>query len=99
MNYLAVVLVISLLVIIHANVTAGWLLKRIYKSVCSPGCPEMDVDQWTRPFRQPGGRPRDVPDEPVDLILGGLVACDVRIAHVQHEALRAFRDIAPIERW
>jgi pimeloyl-ACP methyl ester carboxylesterase len=32
----------------------GWLLKRIYNSVCAPGCPEMDVDEWTRPFRQPG---------------------------------------------
>lgn len=32
----------------------GWLLKRVYNSVCSPACPEMDVDQWTRPFRQPG---------------------------------------------
>src|SRR5690349_12983733 len=32
----------------------GWLLKKIYNSVCSPGCPAMDVDQWTRPFRQPG---------------------------------------------
>ncbi|GAA3149571.1 pimeloyl-ACP methyl ester carboxylesterase [Kribbella aluminosa] len=32
----------------------GWLLKKIYNSVCTPGCPQMDVDEWTRPFRQPG---------------------------------------------
>ncbi|MFF0269702.1 alpha/beta fold hydrolase [Kribbella sp. NPDC004536] len=32
----------------------GWLLKKIYNSACSPGCPQMDVDAWTRPFRQPG---------------------------------------------
>lgn len=32
----------------------GWLLKKIYKSVCTADCPAMDVDQWTRPFRQPG---------------------------------------------
>ncbi|MFD7154360.1 alpha/beta fold hydrolase [Kribbella sp. NPDC059898] len=32
----------------------GWLLKKIYNSVCAPGCPQMDVDEWTRPFRQPG---------------------------------------------
>jgi pimeloyl-ACP methyl ester carboxylesterase len=31
----------------------GWLLKKIYNSVCAPGCPAMDVDEWTRPFRQP----------------------------------------------
>ncbi|GAA2815618.1 hypothetical protein GCM10010522_36670 [Kribbella solani] len=32
----------------------GWLLKKIYNSVCMPGCPPMNVDEWTRPFRQPG---------------------------------------------
>jgi pimeloyl-ACP methyl ester carboxylesterase len=32
----------------------SWLLKKVYKSVCAPNCPAMDVDQWTRPFRQPG---------------------------------------------
>ncbi|GAA1116354.1 hypothetical protein GCM10009630_12490 [Kribbella jejuensis] len=32
----------------------GWLLKKIYNSACSPDCPQMDVDAWTRPFRQPG---------------------------------------------
>lgn len=32
----------------------GWLLKKIYNSVCTPNCPPMDVDAWTRPFRQPG---------------------------------------------
>ncbi|HEY3558067.1 MAG TPA: alpha/beta hydrolase [Kribbella sp.] len=32
----------------------GWLLKKIYNSVCSPGCPTMDVDDWTLPFRQAG---------------------------------------------
>jgi pimeloyl-ACP methyl ester carboxylesterase len=31
-----------------------WLLKKVYNSVCAPACPAMDVDQWTRPFRQPG---------------------------------------------
>lgn len=33
---------------------ADWLLRRIYKETCGPGCPPMDVDQWVRPFRQPG---------------------------------------------
>jgi pimeloyl-ACP methyl ester carboxylesterase len=32
----------------------GWLLKKIYNGVCSPDCPAMNVDDWTRPFRQPG---------------------------------------------
>ncbi|GAA1582357.1 MULTISPECIES: alpha/beta fold hydrolase [Kribbella] len=32
----------------------GWLLKKVYNSVCSPNCPQMNVDEWTRPFRQPG---------------------------------------------
>ncbi|MEU4195244.1 alpha/beta hydrolase [Kribbella sp. NPDC026611] len=34
--------------------SSDWLLRKIYNSVCSPDCPAMDVDQWTRPFRQPG---------------------------------------------
>ncbi|NEA37317.1 alpha/beta hydrolase [Streptomyces sp. SID13031] len=33
---------------------SDWLLRRIYKATCGPSCPAMDVDQWVRPFRQPG---------------------------------------------
>ena len=34
--------------------SSDWLLRKIYRSACTPACPAMDVDQWTRPFRQPG---------------------------------------------
>jgi pimeloyl-ACP methyl ester carboxylesterase len=30
------------------------LVRKIYDDSCAPGCPPMDVDQWIRPFRQPG---------------------------------------------
>jgi pimeloyl-ACP methyl ester carboxylesterase len=33
---------------------SGWLLRRIYNSTCGSACPAMDVEQWVRPFRQPG---------------------------------------------
>ncbi len=33
---------------------SDWLLRRIYEDTCGPGCPAMVVDQWVRPFRQPG---------------------------------------------
>jgi pimeloyl-ACP methyl ester carboxylesterase len=34
--------------------SSGWLVQKLYNDVCSPDCPAPDVDQWTRPFRQPG---------------------------------------------
>jgi pimeloyl-ACP methyl ester carboxylesterase len=34
--------------------SSDWALRRIYNGVCSADCPPMDVDEWTRPFRQPG---------------------------------------------
>lgn len=33
---------------------SDWLIRRIYKETCGPSCPAPDVDQWVRPFRQPG---------------------------------------------
>ena len=30
------------------------LIRKIYTNVCAPNCPTPDVDQWVRPFRQPG---------------------------------------------
>ncbi|MEV5965271.1 alpha/beta hydrolase [Kribbella sp. NPDC051952] len=33
---------------------SDWLIRKIYNGVCAPDCPAPDVDQWTRPFRQPG---------------------------------------------
>ncbi len=33
---------------------ADWLIKRVYKDTCGPSCPAPDVDEWVRPFRQPG---------------------------------------------
>ena len=34
--------------------SSDWLIRRIYNDACSPDCPPPDVDQWVRPFRQPG---------------------------------------------
>lgn len=33
---------------------ADWVIRRIYKETCGPTCPAPDVDEWVRPFRQPG---------------------------------------------
>ncbi|WBQ06690.1 alpha/beta fold hydrolase [Kribbella sp. CA-293567] len=33
---------------------SDWLIRRIFKETCGPTCPAPDVDQWVRPFRQPG---------------------------------------------
>jgi pimeloyl-ACP methyl ester carboxylesterase len=30
------------------------LVRKLYNDSCAPDCPPMDVDEWTRPFRQPG---------------------------------------------
>ncbi|MGW6276752.1 alpha/beta fold hydrolase [Kribbella sp. NPDC055071] len=34
--------------------SSDWLIRKLYNGVCAPNCPAPDVDQWTRPFRQPG---------------------------------------------
>jgi pimeloyl-ACP methyl ester carboxylesterase len=33
---------------------SDWLIRKIYNNTCAPDCPAPDVDQWTRPLRQPG---------------------------------------------
>ncbi len=30
------------------------LIRKLYNDSCAPNCPPPDVDEWTRPFRQPG---------------------------------------------
>jgi pimeloyl-ACP methyl ester carboxylesterase len=38
----------------RAAIGSDWLIKRIYKETCGPACPAPVVDDWVRPFRQPG---------------------------------------------
>src|SRR5690606_16666008 len=52
-----------------------------------------------KPFLETRHVRRDVPDDPVDLVLAGTVAGDVNVVHVKHEALRALRDVRPRQRW
>jgi pimeloyl-ACP methyl ester carboxylesterase len=40
--------------LLRAVLSSDWLLRKVYNTMCTPNCPPMDVDQWTRPFRQPG---------------------------------------------
>jgi pimeloyl-ACP methyl ester carboxylesterase len=56
---------------------SDWLLRRVYKSTCGSSCPAMDVDQWVRPFRQPGAEKavwemtaHGIPAVPADRLAG-----------------------------
>src|SRR5262245_41758626 len=40
-------------------------------------------------FGHPSSCSRDIPDNPVRLIIRGFIASDVHVMHVQHETLRA----------
>src|SRR5262249_42639597 len=46
-------------------------------------------------FRQAGRGARNVPQNPVRLIVSGLVAGDIEVVHVEEEALRACRYVGP----
>src|SRR6185295_9511975 len=40
----------------------------------------------------------DIPDDPMHLIVGGAIASEVEVVHVQHERLRAVRRVGPCHR-
>jgi pimeloyl-ACP methyl ester carboxylesterase len=43
--------------VFRLGLRSDWVIRAIYSRQCAPGCPALDeagVDQWRRPFQQPG---------------------------------------------
>jgi pimeloyl-ACP methyl ester carboxylesterase len=58
---------------------SDWLIRHVYKATCGAGCQAPDVDQWVRPFRQPGA------EKAVwEMMAGGIPAVQAdRLAHLR----------------
>src|SRR6185295_5859179 len=49
-------------------------------------------------FRQTARRTRNIPDEPMDLIVRGSIAGELHVVHVKHEALGPRGRVGPCQR-
>ena len=79
----------------------GW---RAWTSITSPACadligPVLQLSTGRDTFRQPGRRAWDIPDEPMKLVVGGVIATNVRIMHVQKEGDCARGRVEPRDFW
>jgi hypothetical protein len=78
--------------------------RRAWTSITKPACadligPVLQLSTGRHTFRQPSRRAWDIPDQPVKLVVGRVVATDVRIMHVQKEGDCAWGSVDPGNFW